>query len=141
MSQIDYKREIERNVIAGRDRDNTARTPDRFMDNEIGLQIALANMDTSDGKLDVDTVVGFSYGVQKMVDKFDKAGIPLDVITDAKGFERAFYSSQFEPTQLFGDEHTGFYWLTRTEIAERMGARPTVEELLQRGTDLLLAYN
>ena len=89
------QRQIEAAVTSGRgyDRKNTARTPWRFMNNEIGLQIALANMDNKDGKLDIYQALDFSSRLDRMVRKFDGAGIPLSVISDANSFGKAIFSA------------------------------------------------
>jgi hypothetical protein len=107
-SQTPIQRQIENQVTSGRgyDRGNTSRTPYKLLNTEVGVQIALCNMDTSDGKLDMYTVIGFSSQLEAMLKKFDDALIPIDVITDANGFKKAFDSSATfgrspKPAELF----------------------------------------
>jgi hypothetical protein len=94
-SQTFIQRQIENQVTSGRgyDRRNTSRTPYELLDTEVGLQIALCNMDASNGNLDIYTVIGFSSKLEAMLKKFDDASIPIDVITDANGFKKAFDSA------------------------------------------------
>lgn len=107
-SQTPIQRQIENLVTSGRgyDRRNTSRTPYRLLDTEVGVQIALCNMDTSDGKLDMYTVIGFSSQLEAMLKKFDDASIPIDVITDANGFKKAFdstYASKSDSMVMIGE--------------------------------------
>ncbi len=95
---------IERAVTSGRGygnrRQNTVRTPLDLLNTEIGLQIALGNMETVDGRLGMDEVIGFSHQLEAMMSKFKKAGIPLSVITDANGFNKAFDWAYANPSNL-----------------------------------------
>lgn len=94
----DIQIQIEDAVTNGRgyDRKNTERIPGRLMNTEIGVQIALANMDTDDGKIDLFNVIDIGPRIDALLKKFDRAGIPLEVITDAEGFRHAF-NSAYEP--------------------------------------------
>jgi hypothetical protein len=90
---------IESTVASGGkyDRCNTERTPARFLNEEIGVQIALGNMETVDGKLDMETALDFSPRLNRVIEKFDRAGIPTRTITDAQGFDRAMFAAYSIP--------------------------------------------
>ncbi len=94
-SQTPIQRQIENQVTSGRgyDRRNTSRIPYKLLDTDVGVQIALCNMDASDGKLDMCSVIGFSSQLEAMLKKFDDASIPIGVITDVNGFKEAFDSA------------------------------------------------
>ena len=98
ISKIDVHR-IETIATAGRgyDRHNTARTSADLRDTEIGLQLALANMDTIDGSLDVCSLRDFRYQTEALVRKLNEACIPLSAITDGNGFARAFDAAYAKP--------------------------------------------
>ena len=89
------QRQIEDVVTNGRgyDRRNTEKTPERLINTEIGVQITLTNMDVGDAKLDMDAFCYIIPRIEALIKKFDKTGIPLEVITDAEGFRRAFDSA------------------------------------------------
>jgi len=86
---------IEKSVTSerGYDRKNTSETPKYILNTEIGLQIALANMDATDGKMGGEEILCFNYQLDKMINKYENAAIPLSTITDANGFRRAFDSA------------------------------------------------
>lgn len=122
--QTYIQKQIERVVTSrrGYDRKNTERTPDSLRNTEIGVQIALVNMETCDGKLDIEEVVGFSPRLETMIKKFRNARIPLEVITDANGFRKAFSSAYDNPNTTDRPDA-----ITSSTIREmkRLGNNPT----------------
>ncbi len=102
-SQTDIQSRIEQEVTSGRgyDRKNKERTPERILNSEIGLQIALFNMETCDGRKRSDEVLEFTPRLKLMMKNFDDAYIPLEVITDAYGFKRAFDSAYVQIEKLY----------------------------------------
>ena len=116
----------------GYDSRNLVIMPDRLRNNEIGVQIALANMDIFDGKFDSLHSVDVIPRIETFIKKFDRAGIPLEVITDAEGFRRA-YNSAYEPilnddrsvtyrrvAELTKLEEFGTYWIVFYEYIKRL---------------------
>ncbi len=92
MIETPIQKRIENAVSSkrGYDRKNTARTPFYLMDNEIGLQVALANMELVDGRLDSYEGMIFGPKLEAMIKKFNDSGIPLETITTPEGFKAAF---------------------------------------------------
>jgi len=97
------QKQIEDKVIAGRDRKNTLRTPSNLRNSEVGVQIALANMEVTDNKYGIMECIRISPRLEKMIDNFKEANIPLEAITDANGFNKAF-SSAYGHLKAVNDE-------------------------------------
>jgi len=104
--ETDYQREIERAVTSNRGyngRKNTDRIPLELKDTEIGLQIALANMDITDGRGEyfssIDNIVGFSSQLKAMLRKFDNERSSYSTITTAEEFRDAFNSAYTLPNR------------------------------------------
>src|SRR3989344_8408321 len=93
MQETDIQRQIRESVTGGReyDRDSTSRIPLGLRNTAFGVQVALANMEFPNSR--IYQCADMCARIMAMVAKFDKAGIPLNVITDAEGFRRAYDSA------------------------------------------------
>jgi hypothetical protein len=103
IEQTHLQRQIENIVTTGRGYDkrkNTARTPSYLMDKEIGLQIALANMEMCDGKIGGIEQLNFSGQLNKLLTVYEDSGIPLSSITDASGFNIALNGVGFKKEKI-----------------------------------------
>ncbi|MBX4196681.1 hypothetical protein KW805_03770 [Candidatus Pacearchaeota archaeon] len=63
--------------------------PKSLRNTELGLQIALANMDTIDGKLDLVEMYDFDIKLPGMMKQFKHAGIPLNAVS-SRQFREAY---------------------------------------------------
>jgi len=96
--QTPIQRQIEDSVDKGTGRrHNTVRTPERFRNTEVGLKIALCNMETCDGNLSGEEVVSFSPRLEATIRKFDNNHISLSLIKDDESFWDAFNATRRMP--------------------------------------------
>ena len=78
-------------------RDNNRRTPQEFLDTEIGLQAALASMADYDKQIGLLEIVGMDQRLSALKRKIEKAGVPYDTVKtveDCKAAIRYVYSTK-----------------------------------------------
>ena len=104
MKQTSLQEIIENQVTKGRgfNRNYTSKIPSDLMDKEVGLQIALRNMNSNNKGADQTHAEDlFNYKIDSMIKRFKEANIPLEVITTAESFKFAlaikFNYSSIEP--------------------------------------------
>lgn len=101
-TQIDIENLVSDN--RGYDRRNTDTIPFNLMDKEMGLQVALANMDVVDSKLGLYDILGFSSRLDMVLKKFNNSGISLYSVTSPDGFKAAIDSAYIKNENILNYE-------------------------------------